>query len=411
MTERIAQFLTETNIDTPFLVLDLNAVAERYHAFTQLFPRAQIYYAVKANPEPQVLRRLAELGSYFDVASVGEIDLVLNQGIDPSRISFGNTIKKERDIAYGYGRGVRLFAFDSQAELDKLVRAAPGARLICRILFDGQGAAWPLNKKFGCDGAMAVDLMIDAARRGMKPCGLSLHVGSQQSDPGEYVRALQELARHSQTLQRHNIVLDAINIGGGMPAHFYRDNVPELAQFAAAIMQSFTDSFGGASALARQSPPFDHVNLMLEPGRGLVGDAGAIATEIVLVAKKSPHDERSWVYLDIGKFGGLVETMDESIHYLISHGHDYADVQKQKIAAKNGGGDHGADASTNAMMRVILAGPTCDSADVLYSKEDYRLPATIKTGDRVTIWSTGAYTSSYCSVNFNGFPPLKTVCI
>ena len=415
MTERISQFLAQTELETPFLVIDLQAVGERYRAYTKYFPQSGIYYAVKANPAPELLRVLSDVGSNFDVASIGEIDLVLQQGIAPSRISFGNTIKKERDIAYAYGRGVRLFSFDSLAELDKLARAAPGARLICRILFEGRGAAWPLNRKFGCDGAMAVELMVEAARRGMTPAGLSLHVGSQQSDPSEYARAIGELARYSREIHKHGITLNAVNIGGGMPADYYRQPVPAITQFSDKIMAAFQENFGANSDLAQISKDFEKFTLMLEPGRGLVGDAGAIASEIVLVAKKSQTEDRHWVYLDIGKFGGLVETMDESIKYNISYGHEFNETTMHQSAKSNGaahnGHNSGSNSGSNEMMRVILAGPTCDSADVLYDTEEYRLPANIKSGDRVTIWSTGAYTSSYSSVNFNGFPPLKTVCI
>src|ERR1700722_3383786 len=155
MTERIRDFLRNRRDDRPCLVVDLDVVRDNYRNFAQALPDSRVFYAVKANPAPELLALLVALGSCFDTASVAEIEMVLAAGAAPDRISFGNTIKKERDIARAYALGGRLFAVDCRAEVEKIARAAPGARVFCRFLFDCVGAEWPLSRKFGCYVSMA----------------------------------------------------------------------------------------------------------------------------------------------------------------------------------------------------------------------------------------------------------------
>src|SRR5215204_1722339 len=151
MTERIREFLRSRRDEGPCLVVDLDVVRENYQAFAKALPDSRVFYAVKANPAPELLSLLASLGSCFDTASVAEIEMVLAAGASPERISYGNTIKKERDVARAFALGVRLFAVDSKPEVEKIARAAPGSRVFCRILCDGAGAEWPLSRKFGCE--------------------------------------------------------------------------------------------------------------------------------------------------------------------------------------------------------------------------------------------------------------------
>jgi ornithine decarboxylase len=373
---RIDRFLAEKQPETPCLVVDLEVVAEAYQALRTYLPLAKVFYAVKANPATEIVDLLQGLGSSFDVASRGEVDLCLGRGIASERMSFGNTIKKERDIAYAYQRGVRLFAFDSAAELEKLARAAPGARVFCRILVDGEGAEWPLSRKFGCAPEMAVELLRRAKAQGLDPYGVSFHVGSQQTKLEQWDGAVGRAAHMFSLLAQTDINLRMVNIGGGFPAR-YRGEVPGVERYAAAVMAAITRHFGN-----------DLPEIIIEPGRSLVGDAGIIQSEVVLISQKAFGDEKRWVYLDVGKFNGLAETMDESIKY--------------RIKTPADGGPTGP---------TVLAGPTCDSADILYERTEYRLPMALKVGDKVQILSTGAYTSSYASVGFNGFSPIKTYCI
>jgi ornithine decarboxylase len=374
MTARIREFLrNRRGDDGPCLVVDLDVVRENYLAFAKALPDSRVFYAVKANPAPEVLSLLVTLGSCFDIASVPEIEMVLAAGATPERISYGNTIKKERDIARAYALGVRLYAIDCKAEADKVARAAPGSRVFCRILSDCLGAEWPLSRKFGCEPAMAADVLEYALRAGLEPCGISFHVGSQQRNTQAWDRALASAAAVFRDCSERGITLSMVNLGGGFPTKYLK-NVPSVKSYGSAIFRALRRHFGNRIP-----------ETIIEPGRGLVGNAGTIEAEVVLVSKKSESDDLRWVYLDIGKFGGLAETMDESIRYPIRTPRD---------------GD--------TLAPCVVAGPTCDSADVMYEKEPYPLPVSLEIGDKILIEGTGAYTATYCAVAFNGFAPLKT---
>jgi ornithine decarboxylase len=186
MTERIRDFLKTRRDDGPCLVVDLDVVRDNYTTFAKALPDTRVFYAVKANPAPEVLALLAKLGSCFDTASVPEIEMALAAGAAADRISYGNTIKKERDIAKAYALGVRLYAVDCKAEVEKVARAAPGSRVFCRILSDCVGAEWPLSRKFGCEPSMAADVLEHAHKLGLVAHGISFHVGSSRttSTPG-----------------------------------------------------------------------------------------------------------------------------------------------------------------------------------------------------------------------------------
>ncbi len=373
MTERIREFLRKRNDEGPCLVVDLDVVKDNYNAFAKALPDTRVFYAVKANPAPEVLRLLAKLGSCFDTASIAEIELVLAAGATPDRVSYGNTIKKERDIARAFALGVRLYAVDCKAEVEKIARAAPGSKVFCRILSDCVGADWPLSRKFGCEPGMAVDVLEHALKSGLEPHGVSFHVGSQQRNQHAWDRALASAAAVFKECGERGMNLAMVNLGGGFPTKYLK-NVPSVKTYGTAIFKALRKHFGNRIP-----------ETIIEPGRGMVGNAGTIEAEVVLVSKKSEEDDVRWVYLDIGKFGGLAETMDELIRYPIRTPRD-----------------------ADAMGPCVVAGPTCDSADVLYEKQPYPLPVSLEIGDKVLIEGTGAYTATYSSVAFNGFSPLKT---
>ncbi|ACL56639.1 type III PLP-dependent enzyme [Methylobacterium nodulans] len=388
MTDRIRDFLRARRDlgrdEGPVMVLDLEVVRDNYAAFARALPDTRVFYAVKANPAPEVLGLLASLGSCFDTASVVEIQLALAAGATADRISFGNTIKKERCIVRALELGVRLFAVDCQAEVEKIARAAETAgvapedvQVFCRILCDGAGAEWPLSRKFGCVPEMAVDVLEHAHRQGLRAYGVSFHVGSQQGNTEAWDGALAASAMIFRECAERGIALSMVNLGGGFPTKYLKE-VPGVESYGNAIFRALTKHFG------------NHMpETIIEPGRGMVGNAGIIEAEVVLVSKKSDAaDEVRWVYLDIGKFGGLAETMDESIRYAIRTDHD----EDRKVPC-------------------VLAGPTCDSADVLYEKTPYPLPVSLSIGDKVLIEGAGAYTTTYAAVAFNGFPPLQSYVI
>lgn len=358
--------------ETPFLVIDTDTVNAHLENLVHAFPYADIFYAVKANPAVEILTLFKDKAVNFDIASIYELDRVLSLGITPDRICFGNTIKKSRDIRYFYEKGVRMYATDSEADIRNLAKAAPGSKIYVRILTEGTLTAdWPLSRKFGCQADMAMDVVILAKDLGLVPYGISFHVGSQQRDIGAWDAALGKVKVIFERLQKEDgITLEMINMGGGFPAS-YITKVNDLSTYAAEITRFLTENFG-------ENMP----KIILEPGRSLIGDAGVLVTEVVLISRKSRTALNRWIYTDVGKFSGLIETMGESIKYPIYTG-------------KKG-----------EREEVILAGPTCDSADILYEDYKYSLPLNLAISDRLYFLSTGAYTNTYSSVEFNGFPPL-----
>ncbi|MFG1348342.1 type III PLP-dependent enzyme [Xanthobacter autotrophicus] len=376
MTDRIREFLRTRREDGPCVVVDLDVVRTNYQAFARALPDTRVFYAVKANPDAAILQALEEMGSCFDCASVGEIEMVLATGAGAERISFGNTIKKERDIERAFRLGVRLFAVDSYEEAEKIARVAPHAKVFCRILCDGAGAEWPLSRKFGCEPEMAADVLEHAHRLGLAAYGVSFHVGSQQKNVHAWDGALASAAQIFRACAERGISLSMVNLGGGFPTRYLQD-VPGAQSYGEAIFSSLRKHFGN------QIP-----ETIMEPGRGMVGNAGLIEAEVVLISKKSEADAMRWVYLDIGKFGGLAETMDEAIRYPLRTPRDGDDTAP-----------------------CVLAGPTCDSADVMYEKTPVDLPLSLSIGDKVIIEACGAYTTTYSAVAFNGFPPLKSYVI
>ena len=380
MTARIREYLRnrrEGGNDTEaLLVVDLNVVRDNYQTFAKALPDTRVFYAVKANPAPEVLACWRRWAPASTPPRSPRSRWRSRPAPSPDRISFGNTIKKERDVARAYALGIRLYAVDCKAEVEKVARAAPGSRVFCRILSDCAGAEWPLSRKFGCEPSMAADVLEHAHKLGLEAHGVSFHVGSQQRNTNAWDRALAQAAAVFRECGERGINLAMVNLGGGFPTKYLK-NVPTVKSYGSAIFRALRRHFGNRIP-----------ETIIEPGRGMVGNAGVIEAEVVLVSKKSEDDDVRWVYLDIGKFGGLAETMDESIRYPIRTPRD--------------GGETGP---------CVLAGPTCDSADVLYEKQPYALPVSLEIGDKVLIEGTGAYTSTYSAVAFNGFAPLKTVHI
>ncbi|MBN8902783.1 MAG: type III PLP-dependent enzyme, partial [Rhodospirillales bacterium] len=235
-----------------------------------------------------------------------------------------------------------------------------------------EGADWPLSRKFGTTVENARTLMLRAGELGLDPYGLSFHVGSQQTSTRAYELAIGKAAMLFTDLTEAGVNLRMMNLGGGFPTR-YRDDVPEIDTFGNAIMGAMVAHFGN-----------NLPEMLIEPGRFVVGDAGLVSAEVVLVSRKDPADPVRWVYLDIGRFGGLAETEGEAIKYRIATPHD-----------------------GTPMGPVAIAGPTCDGADILYEKSNYRLPLKLACWDRVELLSTGAYVTTYASQRFNGFAPLQ----
>jgi ornithine decarboxylase len=347
----------------PYLTIDLATVRRNVAQLRGALPAAEIRYAVKANPAEPILRLLAGLDCTFDVASAGEIDLCAAAGIGGGSMTFGNPLKKPADIAYAFARGVRRFTFDTATGLAAIAANAPGSSVECRIAPAFPSSVTPFGHKFGCLPEDAIGLLTEAARLGLRADGVAFHVGSQQLDPGAWEIGI----RCARGIFDAVPGLATLNLGGGIPVS-YDTRVPDVDIVGDAI----------AGALGRHFPALPHV--VIEPGRAVVGSAGTLSCEVVSV--RTGTDGRRWVYLDIGRYGGLAETENEYIRYRLRTSRD---------------GDGVGDA--------VVAGPTCDGDDVLYRR--YPLPVTLQPGDLVEIDAAGAYTAGYSST-FNGFACLTT---
>jgi ornithine decarboxylase len=373
---KLNQYILSNDFDRPTVVIDVDIVEDNYTRLKAGLGEAHIHYAVKANPQPEILKRLVSLGSRFDAASRGEIELCFAAGAKPEDISFGNTIKRCKDIAWAYEQGIRLYSADSELEIKKIAEHAPGSAEYIRILVQSTEAEWPLSRKFGCSGSYVVPLMDLAKGLGLNPVGLSFHVGSQTRHPHMWYDVLDVVsaAWHHAKEEGHNLTL--LNIGGGFPTYYGAD-ITDPEPYCLTIMNAIQERFG------------DIDYIMAEPGRGMVGNAGMLVSTVLLVSHKTPGDTVRWVYLDVGRFHGLAETENESIKYRFwIPGRELEDTDF-----------------------CVLAGPTCDSADVLYEKNQVLLPDNLAPGDKFVILNTGAYTTTYSSVAFNGIPPLQAIAI
>jgi ornithine decarboxylase len=346
---------------TPQLLIDRRLLRQAYADLATSLPGAEVYYAVKSNPHPGVLRTFAQLGCGFEVSSSPELRSVRELGVGPERIISSNPIKRPDFVRYAVEQGVDRFAFDSEPELEKLVRLAPGSRVYVRLTVDNSGSEWPLTAKYGVDAERAVSLLAAAAEAGLTAYGLTFHVGSQCRDPESWARAIELSHTVFAALRERGITLEMLSIGGGQPVHHLRP-VPTLAEIGCRVMQTVRQQFG-------PTPPL----ITVEPGRALVGSAGTLVTSVIGTA---PRGVDTGVYLDAGVFNALMETI-EGFRYELRTERD------------------------GPRTPLTVAGPSCDSVDTLFTVEP--LPP-LATGDRVYVMNAGAYTLSYASA-FNGFEP------
>lgn len=349
---------------TPVLVMDLAVVERNYRLLVENIRNCKVYYAVKANSHIEIVKLLRDLGSHFDVASRGEIEKLLSIGVEPHRMSFGNTIKKIEDIKFAYEVGIKMFAVDSEMELEKIAMVAPGSDVYVRISTNGmeEDADWPLTRKFGTSVSHAIELVKYARDLGLNPIGLSFHVGSQNYNPENWRTAIREASVVFEEAKQFGIELKMINTGGGMPVYYTRE-IPSVTEISRVINEAVEEYLG------------NDVTVIVEPGRSMVGNAGIMITRVILRSRKG---EENWVYLDAGVFHGLTETI-QNIRYRIT------------VDGKDG----------EELDKFVLAGPTCDSVDVMYY--DAMLPKSTTLGDIVYIHTAGAYTTEY-GTNFNGIP-------
>ncbi|MFF3917301.1 type III PLP-dependent enzyme [Streptomyces sp. NPDC001852] len=369
------------------VIYDLTGIEHQYAALLGELPGIDIRFALKACPIDEVLRCLAARGAGFDTAGPAEITQALNAGAQTHRIHYGNTIKSDRDIAEAHRLGVRTFATDSIEDVTAIAEHAPEARVFCRLATAGTGALWGLNRKFGCAPDDAVRVLATAREAGLTPAGLSVHVGSQQMTGEAWQQALDTLAGTLTALAGRGIVPDHVNLGGGLPALGYQDRHGNPLD--PPLDKIFTVLREGMDRLRElTSSPLSFV---LEPGRHLVADHGAVRAHVSRLTRRRQPDgtDAHWLYLSCGKFNGLYE-MDQLTHRMVFPDH---------LGAQE-------------YVPAIVAGPTCDSDDA-YGEGRYpvRVPASVTSGDPVWILSAGAYAASYMTQGFNGIRPLPCVCV
>jgi ornithine decarboxylase len=346
---------------TPLLILSRSLLRDAYHEIAHSLPGAQVFYAVKANPHPAVLETLAAEGSGFEVSSPAELDAVLRTGVTGERVISSNPVKRPDFIQQAVLAGIDRFALDSEMEVEKLARHAPGSRVYVRMTVDNSASEWPLSDKYGVAAEEAVLLLRAAACRGLRPYGLTFHVGSQCRDPESWAQAVRACFEVHQAVERQGHRLEMLSVGGGQPVHHLRP-VPTMDDIGQRIQCTANELFGDRLPL-----------IMVEPGRALVGTAATLVTSVIGKARRGAD---IWIYLDAGVFNALMETIAGFRYELCTE-------------------------RTGPRRPVTVAGPSCDSVDTLFTVEP--LPD-LQLGDRVYVMNAGAYTLSYAS-SFNGFPP------
>ncbi len=352
---------------TPSLILDFETIRDTYHRFTAAFPGAAIDYAMKANANPEIVQTLVELGGGLEIASLAELERALNAGAKGDAIICSNPIKNPVFLARMQNAGVYAVVVDSTDEVEKVANFAPGSRIYVRLAVDNTGSVLPLAGKFGVDGETALALFDQARDLGLTPIGLSFHVGSQCLKVANWVNAIQACGDVWRQAAERGHDLYFLDLGGGYPAgHYHTASIPTIEEIGAAAMGAIADFI----------PQRDDLMIVLEPGRGMVGESGCLLASVVGRAQRG---DQTWLYLDAGVFNGLMETYEgfPPVVELVS--------------------DCAAERPTRT---YTLAGPSCDSCDVV--ARNVEMPE-IHVGERLLFRDAGAYTNEYAAA-FNGFP-------
>ena len=345
--------------ETPFLVVSVAKVEENYRFLRAHLPHAGVYYAMKANPAPAILRRLAELGSKFDVASAGEIEALAREGVAGDRMIYANPVKDARGLRAAAKYGVRRMTFDDASEIGKIAQAVPGASVLVRIAVHNSRALVDLNTKFGARPEDALPLLLAAKRAGLRPVGICFHVGSQSLSVAAYEEALLFVHGLFAEAEAAGLTLTDLDIGGGFP-------VPDAAGLAVDVAAMLT-------AIDRQIVRlFPETAVYCEPGRFLPGTAVNLVASVIGTKDRAGHP---WYILDEGIYGAFSGMMYDHWHYPL---HTFGRGER---------------------VRATFAGPSCDGIDVLY--EDFLTPR-LTVGDHVLATDIGAYTT-VSATQFNGF--------
>ena len=363
------RYLDKKNIETPFLLIDGEKVREKVFRIGRYIKNSKVFYAVKANPDIEILRFLSGLGLGFEIASEGELDILSAIGVEPSRIISSNPVKSLKFLKIAASSGIDRFSFDSQDEVEKLAKIIPASKVYVRLSVPNEGSEWPLSKKFGVELDEAIWLLCHAKDKGLDPVGITFHVGSQCTNIYNWNIALDKAKMLWDSAQKKGIKLKLLNIGGGYPIK-YTKNVISVETIEKNINNLIYERF-----------PED-IEILIEPGRAVVGDAGIFVTTVI---GRASRDDGEWVYIDVGVFNGLMESVGGIKYSYI--------VESLK--------------QTRSKKQWTIAGPSCDSFDVI--DKNVALPEP-HVGNLILILSSGAYTVSYAS-EFNGFSVPKTILI
>ncbi len=361
--------LAEIDLPTPFLVGDLRMLADRFQRFRTALPGVRPFYAVKCNSAPDVLRTVAALGAGFEIASLGELHMLQALGVDPAGVLYSNTVKPGAHVAGAADAGVWRFAMDSEGELAKIARVAPGSAIYARIRVDDSNSVFPLSRKFGAEAHHARALLQQAERTGLQPYGLTFHVGSQCVAPSAWVQAIAAAGRLMRQLLADGIKIEMLDIGGGFPA-YYGEPVPDIDEIGAVVTRAMDELL-----------PYRPALVAAEPGRHMVAETAVMVTSVLGREERAGEE---WLYVDVGAYNGLMETKQSAGSW--------------RFPLWSSRADHG----VAQLTPFTVTGPTCDSADTMFY--GVPLPVTLSEGDRLFVASAGAYTLSYAS-HFNGFPP------
>ncbi len=360
--------LAGIDVPTPYLLCDLRTVADRYARLRAALPDVHMFYAMKCNSTPQVLRALTALGSDFEVASIGELTMLQAVGVDPANVLFSNPIKPAAAISAARAAGLWRFSFDSESELRKLAEHAPGSAVYIRLRVDDSTSVFPLSRKFGAEAHDSRALLLLAEGLGLRAYGITFHVGSQCAATSAWRQAIASTAQLMSRLADDGIVLEMVNLGGGFPAR-YGESVPSIRQIGNAIVPALKELL-----------PYRPALFAAEPGRHIVAESSVM---VATVLGREVRAGENWIYLDVGAYNGLMETQQT--------------VNQWSFPLWSSRSDH----ASVPHLPFTVTGPSCDSSDTMFY--GVPLPSTLDVGDQLYIGSAGAYTLSYAS-SFNGFP-------
>jgi ornithine decarboxylase len=355
---------------TPFMLIRRCILQKQYGRFIKCLPEVTPYYAIKANPHPEIIKTFIKLGANFDVASATEMKQVLRLGASPSKIIFANTIKSDEDIIFARRRRVRLMTFDNEPELYKLAKNYPGAHVLVRVKVSNSGSVVELSLKFGADVDQAFFLLRKAKALGLVPMGISFHVGSQSTNVENYLQALEISAGIFKEAKENGLPLKILDIGGGFPIqHFDNEIGINFERMASQIRQQMKKLFD------------KNVKFIAEPGRFLVGPAGILVTQVI---GRTFRNNKNYYYLNDGIYADFSGMVFDHCKY------EFKTLRRGQ------------------RFLSALAGPTCDSFDTLSINEE--IPE-LYVGDVVYVKNIGAYSCASATASFNGFSPAKIIMV